>query len=252
MEGRLTFWRWSLRGGGGLAETKIPLKTDWRDSLSSDHVRVLCHRTNGSFRHLRHEDMFNYFDERSGQFSYTLTFRAQCLIDSSELEDCCQPWMCLRKDHELLRPILMVSTFYLCQSCSAATSDWHLRTEARHCQLIINTLSCVVSQFSAQLSLSCSFFPPPVFKRLYLEHVFLLTLLDWGLQRSKAAWTHTEVPEVLVRRHQSFLSGKFDALLHVPRRFEVDLSDNQTPEFCFSLFWFQKLLLFFPSISSFT
>lgn len=136
----------------------------------------------------------------------------------------------------------------LCCHIRLTLTDWSQTLSAHYQHFVM----CCQPVLCTALPFLQFFFPPPVFKRLYLEHVFLLTLLDWGLQRSKAAWTHTEVPEVLVRRHQSFLSGKFDALLHVPRRFEVDLSDNQTPEFCFSLFWFQKLLLFFSSISSFT
>lgn len=41
----------------------------------------------------------------------------------------------------------------LCSPGASATLEWHLWIEARHCQLIINTLSCVVSLRFPQLSL---------------------------------------------------------------------------------------------------
>lgn len=153
----------------------------------------------------------------------------------------------------------------LCSPAASATLEWHSWIEARHCQLIINTLSCVVSLRFPQLSL-------PVYVCVSVWGVLLCVVRRlWDDLRAerclpaqapclriKAAREklHKEVKEVLTRRHRSFpvfvfflpipcfvLSTSQKSLAVHYRYKQQEHAATQTRVFCFLLFPFRYSFL---------
>lgn len=120
----------------------------------------------------------------------------------------------------------------LCNQATA-TLEWHKWIEARHCQLIINTLSANCLHSSLFLCVCVGGLLLCVVRKLWddfkLKDASMLTFLVCRLQLPEEICTkpHGEVKELLISRHQS---GTFYPLLVVVCLWEITccLSQVQT------------------------